>query len=148
MRDQRCVDERGVDPEKRRGFIGAVRGARCEGAGALRHDAGDRGVARAQTPRRRQGLIKRAENKREHDAESAMKAAYGIGEDLRMSRDGGGDPRVGELQKQGATRAKKYRSFAIDFPNRRLGAEHALTRSSCAGADEAEFIFEITVANH
>jgi hypothetical protein len=43
-------------------------------------------------------LIERAEDHREHDLESAVETAEGVGKDLGMLGDGGGNPWMGELQ--------------------------------------------------
>ena len=51
-----------------------------------------------QTSGRSHRLIERAEDHREHDLESAVETAEGVGKDLGMLGYGGGNPWMGELQ--------------------------------------------------
>jgi hypothetical protein len=51
-----------------------------------------------QAPRRRQRLVKRTKDDREHRIEGSMKSADGIGERLRMVQYCLGHPRMRQLQ--------------------------------------------------
>ena len=67
----------------------------------------DSGVAAMQGSGRGQGLIEGAEHHREDHGEGAMKATNRVVNCLRVFGDGRRDPRVSQLEQEGATGAKE-----------------------------------------
>ena len=67
----------------------------------------DSGVAAMQGLGRGQGLIERAEHHREDHGEGAMKATNRVVNGLRVFGDGRRDPRVSQLEQEGAAGAKE-----------------------------------------
>ena len=79
------------------------------------------------TPRqsagRSQRLIERAQQHRESSVERSVEPANRISKSPGMLGDGGGDPRVRQLEQQGAAGAKEDGCLPVDPPSQRSGTE-------------------------
>jgi hypothetical protein len=79
------------------------------------------------TPRqsagRSQRLIERAQQHRESSVERSVEPANRISKSPGMLGNGGGDPRVRQLKKQGAAGAKEDGRLPVDPPSQRSGTE-------------------------
>src|SRR6516164_2010463 len=65
-----------------------------------------------------------------------------------MLGDGGGDPRMGQLEQQRPARAEKDRRLLVDLPRHRARAERAGRVLGCGIADEHELAVEIAFADY
>src|SRR5579871_1102483 len=91
----------------------------------------------------RERLIERAEDHGEHDLERPMEASKRVVKDPRLIGNGGSDPRMRQLQQQGAAGTEKNGGFAIDAPFHRGRTEQALTCPSRAGANDIKAAFKV-----
>ena len=107
MRHQRGLNQGGIDPAQRCKIVGLIRRAGAERSDGDRQAAVDGGVAAMQGSGRGQGLIERAEHHREDHGEGAMKATNRVVNGLRVFGDGRRDPRVSQLEQEGAAGAKE-----------------------------------------
>jgi hypothetical protein len=95
----------------------------------------------------RKRLLGRPKDHCEHHIECPMEASDRVGKDRRLIGDGGGDPRMRQLQQQGAAGAEENSRFPIDPPGHRSRAKDAFARSRGVGANPIEASFEILCGN-
>ena len=98
MGHQGGLNQRRVDPTKRRDIVGPIWRARGKWADSRRQDALDRAVSLVQMARGTKSLIQRAEHEREGDVECPVKPADGISQCAGVLGDPRSDVRVGELE--------------------------------------------------
>jgi hypothetical protein len=72
-----------------------------------------------------EALLEPPEHHGEDNAERAMEAADRIGKGIGVLPDRGGDPGMGELKQQRATRPQEDRGLPVDTPGHRSRTENA-----------------------
>lgn len=92
---------------------------------------------------RTDALIERSKHHREHDLEGPMEASNWIRKGVRVLFDRGGDPRVGELQKQRTPGTQKDCSLTINGPGDRSRAENARERAGRDRPDPGQLAFQV-----
>jgi hypothetical protein len=117
MGHQGALDQRRINPTKRRDIVGMIWRTGGEWADSLRQDALDRAVSLVQMARGSKGLIQPAEHEREGDVECSVKPADGIGQCAGMLGDRRSDARVGELEQEPGFRSEAQ-------PLKKSGFEH------------------------
>lgn len=143
MCQQGSLHECGVNPPERRDIIGAVSRACGEAASRPRQYSLHRGMTPMQSAGRSQRLIERAKHHRESSVERSMEPANRISKSPGMLGDGGCDPRVRQLEQQGAAGAKEDGRLAVDPPSQRSGTEDSLHCSGRRLANGVETAFKI-----
>ncbi len=147
VRDQRALDESGMDPAQRRKIVGMIRRAGLERAYCNRQATVDGGMAAMQASGRGECLIERPEHHREDDCEGSMKAIDRVAEGPRVFNDGRRDPRVSKLKQEGAAGAEKCERLAIDAPSQRIRTEHACLLSRRERSDHLKLALKVFAAN-
>ena len=147
MGHQSGLDQRRINPTKRRDIVGLIVGARGERADSLRQDALDRAVPLVQMTRGPEGLIQRAEHEREGDVECPVKSADRVGQCAGVLGDRRGDVRVGELEQERTASTKKNRRLSMDPPGQRGGAEYPFNLSWRQRRNLSELAFEVLAAS-
>ncbi len=121
-------DEGGVNPEEGGDVVCGVwlaGGVGTDGRGEM---AGDGRVATMELAGGGEGLGAGAEEHGVEDAEGGMETVDGVVKKIRVVSEGGGDPRMGELEEGGSASAEEDGGFAVDLPGDGGGAEEAEAR--------------------
>ena len=95
-----------------------------------------------------EGLIQRAEHKRERDVEGPVKPADGVGQCAGVLGDRRRDPRVGELEQERTASAKKNRRLSIRPPGQRAWTKYPFDLSRRQGLNCSKLKFEILAADY
>ena len=72
-----------------------------------------------------------------------MKATNRVVNCFRVFGDGRRDPRVSELEQEGAAGAKEYEGLAIDPPSQRIRTEHAFHLSRRERSNHLELTLKV-----
>jgi hypothetical protein len=96
---------------------------------------------------RGQGLIERAEHHREDHGECAMKATNRVANGPRVFGDGRRDPRVSQLEQEGAAGAEECEGLAIDPPSQRIRTEHTFHLSRRERSNHLELTLKVFAAD-
>jgi hypothetical protein len=76
-----------------------------------------------------------------------MKATNRVANGLRVFGNGRRDPRVSQLEQEGAAGAKEYEGLAIDPPSQRIRTEHAFHLSRRERSNHLELTLKVFAAD-
>ena len=136
-----------MDPAESRDLIRSIGGALGERANRLWQDAANRGMAPVEVPSRSNRLIACTEDHCKGEVEGAMEPADAIDKSARMFGYGGGDPRMGQLQKECSTGAEEECGFSTHAPSQRGRTEETGRGISGSASQLVDLEFELVAAD-